>query len=619
MNPEQKNQVYDADREAALRLMEDIPDVAPVKKGFAVTVISLFVAFLLLPTLVWGVLNLAAPNLAEQINFDTGENRALAAFPEKFDPATFTADVEAWYNDHLPFRSVLYKTQETLDNKLEAPYTNTLRPALIQLFHGNTPTPTPSVPDGTIEDIFNNTETESVHTETETLPHFLETEESETGVSTCRHVLSDTPVVIEPATCTEYGISGYPCTKCDYIGKKAYTAKAKHEYVSDVEKPPRECGTKYVENLTCSGCGDVQVKNRIKQHVAGKKEEIVEPSFESYGYTLVRCRDCKGTFRADLKNKLYDTSYCPPIYHTDGALEGRSKWLFYRLNNSEAYYDGSNIMTTAQLEEYASVMQQLNDLCKDLGKTFQISIWPNKEQVYSEYMPTITIANEYKRVPRLVDYMHENTDVKIIYPIKELMEAKPYWDMYFKYDTHWNNAGAFIGHQAMLESLGLETTSMINLPVRELHSYDYDYGSIVYDSNSSLLYGPKADLISIAKVNGSQYPGNFNYVVTYRPEVTVKMISGNNGAEDTSHSTSDGPNDVNFVLLADSYRVMALDYLRRDFTDCFMTHRSHTMDPDVQEAIKNADIIVISAVERLESDILATAKKVYTILSQMKE
>ena len=69
-------------------------------------------------------------------------------------------------------------------------------------------------------------------------------------------------------------------------------------------------------------------------------------------------------------------------------------------------------------------------------------------------------------------------------------------------------------------------------------------------------------------------------------------------------------------MLGDSYRVMQLTYLERDFTDCFLTHRSHVNDADVKEAIKNADILVISAVERLEPDILNTARHIIKILSE---
>lgn len=593
---------------------EKAAEMPHVSRKFAIIVISIFVAMLLLPTVLWGVLKIVSignPSLMEAIDFDTGENRAFAKFPDKFDPQTFTSEVEAWYNDHLPFRSVLYKTQNNIENALETPYTETVRPMLIKIFHsgGNQPTPGPGnevieIPDPT------EAVTEGV---TETLPQFeIETEEGTD--STCAHVLSSESVVIKEATCTEYGIIGYPCINCDYVGKKEYSHKLPHSYVSDIaDNQVFVCGTNYKETLTCSACGDVKTQLSVKTHTPGKKLAVNQPSYLDYGYTLIECKDCKTQYRTNLSNKLYNTEYFPPIYHSNDGYEGRYQWLFYRGNNSIAYYEATNLASDIELQNYASILQTLNDICKEKGIQLQISIWPNKEQVYSEYTPTMNVVSEYKRVERIVDYITENTDVTMIYPINELLTAKPYWELYWPLDTHWNNAGAFIGYQAMLKSLGLETTSLVNLPIRELRYTDSDYSSIVYNSNSSLLYAPKGDLQGLCGVTG--YPQQKNYIVTYRPDVHVLSVEGNNGAGDTRHSTSDGPNDLNFVMLADSYRVMQLTYLEKDFTDCFLSHRDRVMEPDVVEAVKNADILVIAAVERLETNIVDTAKRLISILS----
>ena len=589
------------------------PFVAPdINRKFAIAVVTVFMAMLLLPTIIWGALtalNAVNPAIMETVNFDTEENRAFAEFPKKFDPQTFTSQVESWYNDHLPFRSVLYKTQETLENKLEKPYQDTLRPALIKLFHGDGGQGNlPAGDETAIKDIFNETEID-ISLETETLPQFVPDEDEPTS---CTHTYDNVSVTVTAPTCTEYGIVGNTCTQCGVVGNKQYAQKLAHDYVSDVTEK-LVCGTKYTETLTCSVCGDSNTSEKVKGHVVGKKLEVHEPTYLDYGYTLIQCKDCRTQYRIELSNKLYDNTYFPPVYRGDQAYEGRFQWMFYRGNNSEAYYLGTNLLSDAELAQYASVLQQLNEICKAKGIQFQVSIWPNKEQVYTEYMPTMNISTEYKRVERLVDYVTENTDVNIIYPLAELTQAKPYWELYWPLDTHWNNAGAFIGYQAMLKSLGLETTSMTTLPIDII--YGNNQGKYVTDGQTSLLYGVKGDLCSIGGVSSKDYPVQKNYVVKYRPDVKVLSQVGPNGASDTRHTTSTGPNDLNFVMLADSYRVMQLTYLEKDFTDCFLTHRSHVADADVIEAVRNADILVLAAVERLEPEILTTAKKLISILS----
>ncbi len=756
MNLEKKNQFhskndanYDADREAALWLMEDIPDVKPVNKVFSWILISIFVALLVLPMLFWGVLNVVpvtkdvvfgfaktesgeliqaqmdeyiaqskldgsfdrffdteeakaaaavtehylalplttdakplreeakaelrigvvaekapyvkkdmagiyngievdilkafctkygytpsfteateaehelgngtydvligglflsdkleknmscsvyttiTPTVAELLTFDTGENRALAAFPTEFDPQTITTKIESWFNDHLPFRSVLYKTQETMINTMEKPYTETLRPALMKLFPMKQPV-NPGPGNEVVENPFGTLEPETEITETETLPDFTD----ETDVpSDCDHSFAEVSVVVQEPTCTEYGVIGYPCEKCDYVGKKAYTAKAEHDFTSNNPIIPL-CGQKYTEELTCKNCDLAEIKIIEKGHTPGKKVSRVDPSYTSYGYTLVRCKDCEGEYRTELKDKLYYTDYLPPLYHGASVTEGRNKWLFYRGDNSEAYYQGTNLLSDPELATYMNTLQTLQTLCDQKGIQLLIAVWPNKDQVYYEYMPSIEVITQNKRVERWADFINKNTDTKVIYPINELLAAKPYWEVYYQYDTHWNNAGGFIGFQAMLKALGIETTELKNLPVTML-------------KNSGL-----GDMISIGGLDSKEYTGRFNYAVDYLPEVNVLSKVGGDGANDIRHTTSDGPSDVNFVMLADSYRVMQLSYLEKQFTDCFLAHRNQVNDASVINAVLESDILVLAAVERYDYSIIQTANTLIQILSQ---
>ena len=410
-------------------------------------------------------------------------------------------------------------------------------------------------------------------------------------------------------TCSEYGIMAYHCVVCNKLMDREYTKKLEHNYEAVNGGGAPICGSTYELVDVCSYCNDTRSHTKVKSHTEGDTIRTVEASYTTYGYTLVKCADCGGQYRKNLKNKPKDTSFTMPIYRSDKVMEGRYQWLFYRAENSEAYFCGTNLMSDAQLLEYATVMSQLNEICKARGITLQICIWPNKDQVYAEYVPLEVITQE-KRVDRLVKYVRENTDVKIIYPIKELKDAKPYYDMYLKYDTHWNCAGGFVGYQAMLASLGLETTDIKNAPV-------FEYTGVETENVDPYYTNCWGDMMGLGGLSTSNYEKDHNYYVKYRPEVIVDTFTGANGAGDTRHTTAaNAPNDLNFVMLADSYRVMQLGYLERDFTDCFLTHRSHVNDADVKQAIKDADILVIAAVERYDYDTLNTAKAIIKILNE---
>ena len=154
-----------------------------INRTAAVIFISLFIAILILPSVAWGVLKLidiANPAIMQQLDFDTGENRKMADFPSRFDPKTITSDIESWYNDNLPFRSVLYSTYDRIDKAIETPYDEVLFPALIKIFH-----PGNNAGNGGSSDVLDLTITEEreeteQNEESETLPEF---EQEESGNS----------------------------------------------------------------------------------------------------------------------------------------------------------------------------------------------------------------------------------------------------------------------------------------------------------------------------------------------------------------------------------------------------------------------------------------------------
>ncbi len=93
--------------------------------------IRIFYGILILPTLVW--LLLTAIGLSSALDSDTGENRNKHTIDEDVTLATITSEAEAWYDDRVPFRSVLLKLNSTLSYAVEVPYTKLIEPLLLQL------------------------------------------------------------------------------------------------------------------------------------------------------------------------------------------------------------------------------------------------------------------------------------------------------------------------------------------------------------------------------------------------------------------------------------------------------------------------------------------------------
>lgn len=578
-----------------------------IDRRLAIVFISIFMAILILPTVAWGVIKLIgvfSPEVWAAVNFDTEENRQLATIPEEIDPETLTVDIENWYNDHLPFRSALYAANLKLDTAIEKPYTETIFPALIKIFHPSTPP----------EDILGGDDYIG-EKEDETLP--LDDEEqiipdkvtASEGDPNCDHVIDSGTVELE-STCAEYGVILYRCENCSYAHRE-YIKKAPHDYALTNQVLPT-CKSSGENTYVCNFCQKEYIQAVAPAHT-GKVIRVVEPSSADYGYTLNKCATCGGTFRADIKNRLSDNSYYP-IRYSRNTILGRNNWFFYAIENSLEYYKGTNLLSDSEMEEYTEILRQLKAVCDEKGIKLQILLLPNKNQVYSEHLPTIEVSTKYKRTERLFDYIAANSDVPIIFPQSELRAAKPYWQVYYQYDTHWNKAGAFIGTQALYKALGLETTDLSLQKISLTPRVD-DEGAA------------RGDLFSQGGIDPKQYTPENEYYIYYHTDCKATFVAGgDNNADFYQTVCENAANDMHLVFIGDSFRVNMIEFLEKDFTTFTAANRSynlHRQDRDgdgvednlvVIEAIRNADILVVEAVERADSQLFHSAQILLEIL-----
>ena len=92
-------------------------------------------------------------------------------------------------------------------------------------------------------------------------------------------------------------------------------------------------------------------------------------------------------------------------------------------------------------------------------RKFIFFLAPNKETIYREKLPeSETVVTDETEAFQLINYLKEHTDISVVWPYEELMEAKADGGMwiYSKLDTHWGNPGAYIGAKALAEELGVE-------------------------------------------------------------------------------------------------------------------------------------------------------------------
>lgn len=139
------------------------------------------------------------------------------------------------------------------------------------------------------------------------------------------------------------------------------------------------------------------------------------------------------------------------------VLMGKEDWLFYKVENDGKPiedYKGSNIYSQQELEQIRNNLIVQENYLKERGIRLIVEFLPNKETVYSEYLPDNVYAiSDTKKQDLLVEYLQENTDLEIVYAKEDMLQSKEKMQLYYKYDTHWNLAGAFIGVQNLLKQI----------------------------------------------------------------------------------------------------------------------------------------------------------------------
>lgn len=278
------------------------------------------------------------------------------------------------------------------------------------------------------------------------------------------------------------------------------------------------------------------------------------------------------------------------------VIEGKDQWLFFALDGSIADFQGTNQLSQKQLDRYLTSMQELTQTGTMQGKEVYFLIPPNKEQVYGEFMPEeYPVLDAYKRLPRLVDYIRSNSDVKVIYPLLDLQLTNTYCRTYMKNDTHWSSGGAFVGMQALYQEMGMETTPLYMCARSEV---DFPYG----------------DLISMGKLKAEDYTGDFDYIINYKPETECESPQGSDFTSMIYWAASTSENPEKIVVIGDSFCMRMTPFLMKDFSECLVLHRNYIEDPFVKDFIQRADIIVVEAVERLSGRIPGCADQVKEIL-----
>jgi len=270
------------------------------------------------------------------------------------------------------------------------------------------------------------------------------------------------------------------------------------------------------------------------------------------------------------------------ITSSDKVLVGKDKWLFYDNKDDGdciGCYQGTNKYSDEDLEQIKNNLVNINKMFNKQNKEFVLFIAPNKEQIYSEFMPTnISVVNEERRVDALVNYIRNNTDIKVVYPKDELLKVKEKYQIYNKYDTHWNNVGAFIGTQQITEKLTGKRKYIEEVKV----------------TSDGVSKNDLSIMINLQNYLKEKTQGNIS---AYNENVKIKEVDESDkvGIRINKY-LSDAADKRKIMIIRDSFSEAMFDQFPREFQTTTFIHRLDFYNQILKD--ENPDIVVYAVVER---------------------
>lgn len=255
-------------------------------------------------------------------------------------------------------------------------------------------------------------------------------------------------------------------------------------------------------------------------------------------------------------------------------LGTQKPWLFHRSDDGQPLetFKKTNYFTETELFEIRENLDALQQDLNDCGIRLILFISPDKEQIYGEdYMPDkIRVMEGEGRTWQLIQYLEETSKLPVVYPQEALLEAKREAQtqgveaLYYVSDTHWNEAGAWIGADALLKKIGCQM------------------GEAYEGRLPSFENGPsfRGDLQKLSGL-GREYDSHM-YIPPPSQIQTLETIRDRNDEViwEKSRSTSDQALPVSVYLAGDSFRWNLAGYIQEGVSDAVISSRYY-LDPEL--------------------------------------
>jgi alginate O-acetyltransferase complex protein AlgJ len=159
-------------------------------------------------------------------------------------------------------------------------------------------------------------------------------------------------------------------------------------------------------------------------------------------------------FRADFVRWYAESRYFGLGESPSSAVvRGKGQWLYYGDDGGVLDYANSTPLTPGEMRAWRDALVRAHDWLHRRGIAYVFTIAPDKHVVYPEHVPaTIRVVHTMSRTDQVYAAL-DGSSVSMVDLRPALRQAKANDRLFFLTDTHWNDRGALIAYQQIINAV----------------------------------------------------------------------------------------------------------------------------------------------------------------------
>jgi hypothetical protein len=134
------------------------------------------------------------------------------------------------------------------------------------------------------------------------------------------------------------------------------------------------------------------------------------------------------------------------------VVRGNEGWLYYADDAGLDDYTNENPLPAGEIENWRQTILRARDWCRAHGIAYVFTIPPDKPVIYPEYYDNTVL--QLSPVSRADQVFTATLDTGVVIDTRQsLLAGKSRERLFHKTDTHWNDRGAFLAYQQIIDAV----------------------------------------------------------------------------------------------------------------------------------------------------------------------